>query len=81
MTNLEMLNARYKSPAIPLLLAMRDFVNPKISERQVNRRASSLDLPFPAYKPDNNKGQWFVNVKHLAKWLDKMEALAYNDFR
>lgn len=80
MDNLSLLKARYNSPAIPLLTAMRDFVNPNINERQVNRRASKGDLPFPAYKPDNQKGHWFVNLKHLAKWLDRMESVALREF-
>ena len=80
MDNLTILSRRYNSPAIPLLTAMRDFVNPSINERQVNRRANAGDLPFPAYKPDNKKGAWFVHIKALAKWLDKMEKLANKDF-
>lgn len=80
MKNLDILKERYNSPAIPLLTAMRDFVNPSINERQVNRRANSGDLPFPAYKSDNNKSCWFVNIKALAKYLDNKEIEALKDY-
>lgn len=77
MTNLQLLAQRYNSPAIPLHVAMQDFVNPAISLEQCNRKANAGEIPFHCYKAGDKKSGWYVHIKNLAKWLDEKEKECY----
>jgi hypothetical protein len=37
------------------------------------QRAAKCKLPFPAFKVDGNKSEYFVNLTDIAVWLDSLQ--------
>lgn len=37
------------------------------------QRAAKCKLPFPAFKVDGNKSEYFVNLTDVAVWLDTLQ--------
>lgn len=83
MTNTDtesILIARYQyNPLIPLQLVADDYL-PEIKWETLKERARKQDLPFPVViGGSKNRSTYHVNVKSLARWIDKVSADADKD--
>ncbi|MBF7683015.1 pyocin activator PrtN family protein [Acinetobacter sp. B5B] len=67
-----MLILRYKRPVISLRNIIEDYM-PHLDMASAKQRASKCKLPFPAFKVDGNKSEYFVNVSDIAAWLDSLQ--------
>ena len=67
-----MLILRYKRPVVALKDIVEDYM-PHISLEVAKQRASKCKLPFPAFKIDGNKSEYFVNIANVAVWLDSLQ--------
>ena len=67
-----MLILRYKRPVVALKDIVEDYM-PHISLEVAKQRASKCKLPFPAFKIDGNKSEYFVNLANVAVWLDTLQ--------
>ena len=67
-----MLILRYKSPVVALKDIVEDYM-PHISLEAAKQRAAKCKLPFPAFKIDGNKSEYFVNLANVAVWLDSLQ--------
>ena len=56
--------------------ALKDIVEdymPHIDIAAAKQRAAKCKLPFPAFKVDGNKSEYFVNIADVAVWLDSLQ--------
>ena len=67
-----MLILRYKSPVVALKDIVEDYM-PHISLEVAKQRAARCKLPFPAFKIDGNKSEYFVYLANIAVWLDTLQ--------
>lgn len=66
-----MLVLRYKRPVVALKDIVSDYMS-HIDMAQAKQRAAKCKLPFPAFKIDGNKSEYFVNLCDVAVWLDSL---------
>lgn len=67
-----MLILRYKQPVVPLKSIVEDYM-PHIDMASAKQRAARSKLPFPAFKVDGNKSEYYVNISDVALWLDSLQ--------
>lgn len=67
-----MLILRYKSPVVALKDIVEDYMS-HIDMASAKQRAAKCQLPFPAFKIDGNKSEYFVNLSDVAMWLDSLQ--------
>ena len=67
-----MLILRYKSTVVALKNIVEDYM-PHMDMASAKQRASKCKLPFPAFKIDGNKSEYFVNIANVAVWLDSLQ--------
>lgn len=68
-----MLILRYKRPVVTLKDVVEDYM-PHLDMAAAKQRAAKCKLPFPAFKVDGNKSEYFVNVSDIAVWLDSLQS-------
>jgi hypothetical protein len=67
-----MLILRYKRPVVALKNIVEDYM-PHLDMGAAKQRAAKCKLPFPAFKVDGNKSEYFVNLSDIAMWLDSLQ--------
>lgn len=67
-----MLILRYKRPIVALKDIVEDYM-PHLDMAAAKQRAAKCKLPFPSFKVDGNKSEYFVNVSDVAMWLDTLQ--------
>lgn len=67
-----MLILRYKKPVVALKDIVADYM-PHLDIAAAKQRAAKCKLPFPAFKVDGNKSEYFVNLADVAAWLDSLQ--------
>ena len=67
-----MLVLRYKRPVVALKDIIDDYL-PHLDIAAAKQRAAKCKLPFPAFKVDGNKSEYFVNIADVAVWLDSLQ--------
>lgn len=67
-----MLMLRYKRPIVSLRNIIVDYM-PHLTIEAAKQRAAKSKLPFPAFKIDGNKSEYFVNLVDIALWLDSLQ--------
>ena len=67
-----MLVLRYKRPVVALKDIVADYM-PHLDIAAAKQRAAKCKLPFPAFKVDGNKSEYFVNLADVAVWLDLLQ--------
>lgn len=67
-----MLILRYKRPVVALKDIVDDYM-PHMDMASAKQRAAKCKLPFPAFKIDGNKSEYFVNLSDVAMWLDSLQ--------
>ena len=67
-----MLILRYKRPVVALKNIVEDYM-PHLDIAVAKQRAAKCRLPFPAFKVDGNKSEYFVNLSDIAMWLDSLQ--------
>lgn len=67
-----MLILRYKKPIVALREIIEDYM-PHLDIDAAKQRAAKCKLPFPAFKVDGNKSEYFVNLTDVAVWLDTLQ--------
>ncbi|WP_111894182.1 pyocin activator PrtN family protein [Acinetobacter sp. MB5] len=67
-----MLILRYKRPVVALKDIVTDYM-PHLDMGAAKQRAAKCKLPFPAFKVDGNKSEYFVNLSDIAMWLDSLQ--------
>ncbi|MCW8037902.1 pyocin activator PrtN family protein [Acinetobacter entericus] len=67
-----MLILRYKRPVVALKDIVKDYM-PHMDLPAAKQRAAKCKLPFPAFKTDGNKSEYFVKLSDVAIWLDSLQ--------
>ena len=67
-----MLMLRYKKPVVALKVIIEDYM-PHLEMSAAKQRAAKCKLPFPVFKVDGNKSEYFVNIADIAIWLDSLQ--------
>jgi len=67
-----MLAMQYKRAIVPLALILEDYM-PHLSLKTANQRASKCDLPFPCFKIDGERSEYFVHLTEIATWLESLQ--------
>lgn len=67
-----MLILRYKRPVVALRDIVEDYM-PHLDIAVAKQRAAKYKLPFPSFKVDGNKSEYFVNVSDVAVWLENLQ--------
>lgn len=71
-TSMMMLMIRYKKPVVALKDVIEDYL-PHLDISAAKQRAAKCKLPFPSFKVDGNKSEYFVKVSDIAIWLDSLQ--------
>lgn len=71
-SSMMMLMFRYKKPVVPLKEVIEDYL-PHLDISSAKQRAAKCRLPFPSFKIDGNKSEYFVKVSYIAMWLDSLQ--------
>lgn len=75
-----LLAMKYKLPVVTLETVVADFM-PYLKIETAKKRASKQDLPFPAFKAEqNSKAGWLVKITDVAIWLDSEHAISAKDW-
>ncbi|ENU80627.1 hypothetical protein F975_01681 [Acinetobacter sp. ANC 3789] len=74
-----MLILRYKKPVVALRDIVGDYM-PHLDIAVAKQRAAKCRLPFPAFKVDGNKSEYFVNLSDVALWLDSLQKESRKDW-
>ncbi|MCO8073032.1 pyocin activator PrtN family protein [Acinetobacter lwoffii] len=74
-----MLAMQYKRAIIPLALILEDYM-PHLSIKTANQRASKCDLPFPCFKIDGERSEYFVHLTEIATWLESLQKSSKKDW-
>ncbi|MHA3064056.1 pyocin activator PrtN family protein [Acinetobacter sp. ANC 4641] len=53
---------------------------PHLDIAVAKQRAAKCRLPFPAFKVDGNKSEYFVNLSDIALWLDSLQKESRKDW-
>lgn len=75
-----MLILRYKRPVVALKDIVKDYM-PHLDMAAAKQRAAKCKLPFPAFKVDGNKSEYFVNLIDVAVWLDSLQQESKQDWQ
>lgn len=78
MNTLFALMAEFNTAEIPLEKVCEKFFG--LSERKAKQRASTHELPVPAYRGGSQKSPWLVNVQDLANYIDNCREKARLDW-
>lgn len=71
---------RYKMPIVLLDTIVQDYL-PHLTLSSANRRAAKQDLPFPVFKLDGSKSNYYVNIDDVAAWLDSVHQTSRQDWQ
>lgn len=74
-----MLTMQYKRPIVPLALIIEDYMS-HLTLKTANQRASKCELPFPCFKIDGERSEYFVHVTEIALWLESLQKLSKQDW-
>lgn len=66
----DLLMHEFKSPNLPLVEIGAKYLN--MSKTEVERKARSKDLPFPAFRMGGQRSPWFVDIVEFAKYRVKI---------
>lgn len=76
-----MLFLQYKKPVVSLDTIISDYL-PHLNEKTARKKASSCNLPFPAFKIDkSSQGKYFVNLSDFAVYLEQEREQAHQDWQ
>lgn len=68
-----------KRNIIPLSELLPQYL-PHLTIEQAKKRANKCALPFPAFKLDGHKSDYFVNLYDIAYWLDSLQKESKQDW-
>lgn len=72
------LMAEFETADIPLELVAAKYLG--MSKAEANKQAAAHNLPFPAYRVGSQRSSYFVNIKLLAKYLERKQKEAEREW-